>query len=162
MEINWSSLHKTMADETRSSILELLSERDALNYTEIMTVLGVTNTGRLNYHLKALGDLISKDSEGRYRLTEKGQLAVNMLKTFPERKPNNTSSPILRKVVSMVMSALGIVIVGGIAAFGTFLLAVRADLTLAFGLLLGSFFVVGLVLILAGVFTYKNRIWTSL
>jgi hypothetical protein len=35
----------------------LLDEKEALGYTEIMTVLGVTNTGRLNYHLKVLGDL---------------------------------------------------------------------------------------------------------
>ena len=86
-EVEWSSLHKILSDTTRRSVLELLSERQALSYTEIMTLLQVTNTGRLNYHLKALGNLISKDEEGKYHLTERGQLAVSLLRTFPERAP---------------------------------------------------------------------------
>ncbi|MCL5067038.1 MAG: helix-turn-helix domain-containing protein [Thaumarchaeota archaeon] len=58
MGTDWSSLHKLLSDTTRRSILELLAQKEeGLIYTEIMTVLRITNTGRLNYHLKALGIL---------------------------------------------------------------------------------------------------------
>jgi hypothetical protein len=56
-----------------------------MNYTEIMTVLRITNAGRLNSHVKILGDLIAKDSDGKYRLTKRGRIAPEMLKAFPER-----------------------------------------------------------------------------
>jgi hypothetical protein len=49
------------------------------------------STGKINYHLKALGDLITKTSTGQYALTEKGVLAAQFLLTFPEKKkePSN-------------------------------------------------------------------------
>ena len=50
-----------------------------------MNLTQVTNTGRFNYHLKALGDLIEKLDDGRYRLTERGQIAVQLLEKFPEK-----------------------------------------------------------------------------
>lgn len=41
---------------------------------------GISNTGRLNYHLKVLGDLVSKkDQTGDYSLSEKGRLSVEFL-----------------------------------------------------------------------------------
>ena len=73
MEADWASLHKILSDTTRRSILELLAEKGSLTYTDLMTLLQITNTGRLNYHLKQLGGLISKDEGGRYRLTEQGR-----------------------------------------------------------------------------------------
>ena len=84
-QVDWSSLNKILSDTTRKNILELLKEKDAISYTEIMSILRVTNTGRLNYHLKALNGLISKDDQGKYHLTERGQLAVNLLQTFPKK-----------------------------------------------------------------------------
>jgi hypothetical protein len=44
-----------------------------------MNLVGITNTGKFNYHLKILGDLIKKDEDGKYSLSDKGQLAVNFL-----------------------------------------------------------------------------------
>jgi len=54
-EVDWSSLHKILSGTTRRSILELLAEKEAFGYTEIMTVLRVTNTGRLNYPSESAG-----------------------------------------------------------------------------------------------------------
>ena len=61
--MDWSSLHKILGDTTRRSILELVKEKDAISYTEIMSTLRITNTGRLNFHIKALNGLISKDNQ---------------------------------------------------------------------------------------------------
>lgn len=79
-----------------------------LSYTEIMALLQVTNTGRLNYHLKVLGDLISKDDEGKYRLTERGKLAVSLLKTFPERVPVERNLSALKIAVAVVLMLVGV------------------------------------------------------
>jgi hypothetical protein len=53
---------------------------DLINFVE------VANTGKFNYHLKILGDLIEKDAAGKYALTEKGKLAADFLQKFPEKK----------------------------------------------------------------------------
>jgi DNA-binding transcriptional ArsR family regulator len=111
-EVDWSSLHRVLSDTTRRSVLELLAEKEALSYTEIMTLLQVTNTGRLNYHLKALGGLISKDEQGRYHLTERGQLTVNLLHTFPERVPaEKKQHSALKIAVSAVLILVGILLI---------------------------------------------------
>lgn len=161
METDWTSLHKTLRDATRRSILELLSERGTLAYTDIMTVLAITNTGRLNYHMRALNGLITKETDGRYRLTEKGQLACNMLKAFPNQTiaPSKTA---LRKVVSIVLFIVGVIMLAVIVPFGVFLLVVSADVTVFFVLIYGSLIASALAMILIGISIYKDRTLHSL
>lgn len=77
-------LHKILKDETRRQIILLLDEKSGLTYTELMDSLEVVSTGLLNYHLKVLGDLLSKNEEEKYILSEKGKLASRLLLQFPE------------------------------------------------------------------------------
>ena len=114
-EVEWSSLHKILNDTTRRSVLELLSEKQALSYTEIMTLLQITNTGRLNYHLKALGNLLSKDDEGKYHLTERGQLAVSLLRTFPERAPAEKKLSVLKISTAVVLILVGVLLIASVS-----------------------------------------------
>jgi predicted transcriptional regulator len=79
-----ASLHKILKDETRRKIILLLNEKGSLNYTDLMNTLEIDNTGRMNYHLKILSDLITKRDNGQYALTEKGKLASRLLLEFPE------------------------------------------------------------------------------
>ncbi|MEM2936348.1 MAG: winged helix-turn-helix domain-containing protein [Candidatus Bathyarchaeia archaeon] len=79
------ALYKVLKDDTRRRILLLLHERGSLAYTDLMNFLEITNTGKMNYHLKVLGDLISKGEDGKYSLTEKGLLAAQLLLKFPEK-----------------------------------------------------------------------------
>lgn len=111
LEADWASLHKILSDPTRRSILELLAERDALSYTDVMTLLQITNTGRLNYHLKALGNLLSKDEGGKYRLTEQGRQAAGLLKTFPERVQPEQKLTGLKVALAVVLILLGLLII---------------------------------------------------
>lgn len=161
METDWASLHKTLRDATRRSILELLSERSTLTYTDIMSLLAITNTGRLNYHLKALNGLVTKGADGRYGLTEKGQIACNMLKAFP----NQTISPaktVLRKVVSILLCIVGVLVLAWAVPYGVFLILVNAIATVFFVLIYCSLLALALAMILAGISIYKDRIWHSL
>ena len=61
MNTGLSSLHKILKDETRSKIILLLNEKGSLSYTDLMNTLRIVSTGTLNYHLKVLGDLLTKD-----------------------------------------------------------------------------------------------------
>ncbi len=83
MSVDISQLHNVLRDRTRARILELLSEKNSLSYVELQNFLQITHTGKLNYHLKVLGDLIVKDDgSGRYHLGEKGNIAVQLLSKF--------------------------------------------------------------------------------
>jgi len=88
MDIDLASLHKILKDPTRRSIVLHLSRRGQLAYVELMNLLEITNTGKFNYHLKVLGNLIEKEENGKYRLTERGQLASQLLQKFPEKTPD--------------------------------------------------------------------------
>ena len=78
-------LHKILKDETRRKIVLLLNQKGTLSYTDLMEELAFINYGRLNYHLKQLDDLLTKDANGRYTFTEKGKLAVRLLTEFPDQ-----------------------------------------------------------------------------
>jgi DNA-binding transcriptional ArsR family regulator len=82
-----NSLHKILKDRTRRKIVLLLNEKGAISYTDLMDTLGFVTTGLLNYHLKVLGDLLTKNELGQYTLNEKGKLASKMLVEFPEDRP---------------------------------------------------------------------------
>ena len=84
MSLGIASLHKILKDETRQKIILLLNEKGSLTYTDLMDSLEVISTGLLNYHLKVLGDLLSKNEEEKYILSEKGKLASRLLLQFPE------------------------------------------------------------------------------
>jgi len=85
MNSGLASLHKVLKDETRRKIVLLLNEKDNLSYTDLLKALGIDNTGRMNYHLKVLDDLVMKREDGQYALTEKGKLASRLLLEFPEK-----------------------------------------------------------------------------
>lgn len=77
------TLPKILKDQTRIQAITLLKEHGALTYTEMMDALNIVNTGTLNYHLKVLGDLLTKNDGGQYLLSEKGEFAYRMLQLFP-------------------------------------------------------------------------------
>jgi len=96
--VDFDSLSDVLKNRTRRKIIVEISEKGSISYVDLMNYVGISNTGKFNYHLKILGDLLSKDPEGRYRLSEKGQLAVKFLQSYngtENRKcllPNGTLS----------------------------------------------------------------------
>ena len=85
MNADLASLHKILKDETRRKILLLLNDKQGIAYTDLMDAVDVISTGTLNYHLKILGDLLTKNETGRYILSEKGKLAARLIIEFPEQ-----------------------------------------------------------------------------
>jgi glucan phosphoethanolaminetransferase (alkaline phosphatase superfamily) len=87
--VSFESLGDVLKHPIRRKIILALYEKKCLSYVDLMNFVEVTNTGKFNYHLKVLGDLIEKD-DGKYCLTEKGQMAAQLLQKFPEEKPQPT------------------------------------------------------------------------
>jgi DNA-binding transcriptional ArsR family regulator len=77
-----SALHKILKDETRRKIILQLNEKGSLSYIDLMKLLKISSTGKMNYHLKVLGTLLSKNETGQYMLSEKGKLAVRVMQEF--------------------------------------------------------------------------------
>lgn len=84
----------------------MLCERGSLTYVELLNLLEIAHTGKLNYHLKVLGDLITKDADGRYRLTERGELVYQLIMKFPERKGKDTSMSFLNLGKVLLISSI--------------------------------------------------------
>ena len=123
MKVELSGLHKILKDPTRREILKLINDKGPLPYGELMSLAEVTNTGRFNYHLKVLGDLVEKLGDGRYSLTERGRLAFQMLDEFPERSVQ-TRDP---KDNSKKLLIAAAVLLAGIIAISILLILMAAN-----------------------------------
>ena len=110
MTVEFSNLHKILKDPTRRDIIRCLGEAGSLSYVDLMAQAKVTNTGRLNYHLKILNGLIEKQVDGKYGLTEKGRLAVQLLDQFLEEKPRTKQQKSRVKKLTLVATVLFVAI----------------------------------------------------
>ena len=55
----------------RIKILELLAKRP-MSFSELKKELGIRSSGKLDFHLKKLGSLITMDEKGKYTLSKEG------------------------------------------------------------------------------------------
>ena len=67
----------------RRRIIEMLA-RNSVTYTCMLEELDI-DTGKLNFHLKKLGDLIEKNEKGLYKLTDRGLRAFSIMQQVPEK-----------------------------------------------------------------------------
>jgi DNA-binding transcriptional ArsR family regulator len=115
------SLHKVLKDETRRKILRLLDERGSLSYTDLMNTLGISSTGKHNYHLKTLNELVQKNQEGQYALSEKGRLALRLMQEFSAKKSQaELEAPFPRgyMIVVGLLSVVSVAVVFGLLLTG--------------------------------------------
>ena len=83
--VDFESFSDVLKHPIRRKIVLALYTAKGLTYMDLINAAEVANTGKFNYHLKLLADLIQKDDQGKYTLTEKGQLAAQFLQKFPEK-----------------------------------------------------------------------------
>jgi len=110
MTAEFATLHKILKDQTRQTILKCLKDKGPLPYVELMKLGQIENTGRANYHLKALSALVEKQSDGRYGLTEKGRLALDLLDNFSENGVHKGRRKNTWKKVAAIIAVVCIVI----------------------------------------------------
>jgi len=72
-------LHRALAHRIRRSIIECLQKND-LSFQELLKYVGITNHGKLGFHIKALRGLVEREPKmKKYRLTDRGQLAGELI-----------------------------------------------------------------------------------
>jgi hypothetical protein len=149
MPADLGSLHRILKDPTRRRILSALNEKGPLAYVELLGLLEIEHTGKLNYHLKLLGDLVSKDESGRYNLTEKGKLAVQVTSKFQRvSSQENQSTLHVGKIGPgklLLVLSIPLFIISFIPLSQDYWLA--SDVSVLFGVVTVMFLVFGMVFI---------------
>ena len=82
-EETYSVIYSALKHPIRRKILRMLSD-EQLSYTQMLKELDL-DTGHLNYYLESLGELVIKNEEGKYRLSEMGQAAIGLMKKVEDR-----------------------------------------------------------------------------
>ena len=134
--MDFESLSEVLKNPIRRKIALFLSGKESVSYVDLMNAVEITNTGKFNYHLKALGAFIEKDEDGKYGLSEKGQLAVQFLQKFDSAK---SGEPVFEtRAFSLFAGFMWLVLVypfmgllfGGYLYFTDPTTASKADLTI--------------------------------
>ncbi|MBS7630696.1 winged helix-turn-helix transcriptional regulator [Candidatus Bathyarchaeota archaeon] len=87
----YSIIFSALKHPSRRKIIRILAESPN-TYTELQKKLGV-ETGFLNYYLESLDGLVIKDRDGKYRISDLGRSAVDLIRQVEEPprkiKPEN-------------------------------------------------------------------------
>jgi DNA-binding transcriptional ArsR family regulator len=111
-EDTYNIIFKAMQHPIRRRILRTLSEAPS-TYTEIQKTLNIDN-GLLNYHLDNMRDLLTKNEEEKYTLSEFGRATVNLVRGVEEparyaSKLDASSSQLTIKILVIVFAAVVLV-----------------------------------------------------
>ena len=87
MNMDLESLNKILKRPFGRKVVLLLHERQELAYIDLMNLLEVENTGKLNYRLKILGDLVDKNGNGRYWVVRGRKLSLAVTREIESEKP---------------------------------------------------------------------------
>ncbi len=126
----YSIMFSSLKHPARRKILRILADKP-LVFTEMLELLGISSSN-LTYHLENLGELISKDEMGVYRLSTFGRAAVGTMKIVEEAPPvqpkkGNRATRRWQLITGVLLISL--IVCAGFATigFGT-LYQVRGDL----------------------------------
>ncbi len=72
---------EAIAHPLRIKILKLLAERP-MGFSELKRAFGIKSSGKLDFHLKKLENLITLNSDGKYTLTKEGYAALQAIITI--------------------------------------------------------------------------------
>jgi len=98
------SIFKTLSHQKRRDILRVVGERREATFTEIKNSAEIGDSASLSYHLNALDSLIVQ-KDGRYRLSEPGQDAYNLICKTTTSTASSFALSALRKEIPAVIIA---------------------------------------------------------
>jgi len=78
----YSTMFSSLKHPARRKILRILADKP-LAFSEMLEILGISSSN-LTYHLENLGELVSKDTNGVYRLSTFGQASVSTMRIVEE------------------------------------------------------------------------------
>lgn len=113
----YSIMFKSLKHPIRRKILRILADKP-LAFSEMLELLGISSSN-LTYHLDNLGELVSKDEKGVYRLSTFGHASVNTMKVVEDAPtvPRKKRSAANRKwiIISSVL-LIGLIIFASLSA----------------------------------------------
>ena len=80
-EMGSSEMFEAISHPIRIKILKLLAKRP-MSFSELKRELGIKSSGKLDFHLKKLGNLVTLNSEDKYALTKEGYAALQTITTI--------------------------------------------------------------------------------
>jgi DNA-binding transcriptional ArsR family regulator len=102
------SIFKTLSHQKRRDILRVIGERREATFTEIKNSVGIDDSPTVSYHLNALGYLVVQ-KEGKYRLSELGHDAYNLLCKTTTYAASTSLISSLRKEIPTVIIANAVI-----------------------------------------------------
>ncbi|MHA1346639.1 MAG: winged helix-turn-helix domain-containing protein [Candidatus Heimdallarchaeaceae archaeon] len=78
MDIGSNKYLKILSNPIRQGILKLVAEQGSISFTSLKEELSLTD-GSLFYHLKNLTELLEKDGQNFYKLSEQGKIVTDTL-----------------------------------------------------------------------------------
>ena len=98
------SIFKTLNHQKRRDILRFIGERKEAAFTEIKNSIGIEDSPSLSYHLNAL-DHLAVQKEGRYKLSELGHTAYNLMCKTATYTASTSIISSLRKEIPAIIIA---------------------------------------------------------
>lgn len=95
-EDTYSLILASLKHPLRRKILRMLSE-GPLSFSQILESLAI-DSGHLNYHIKNLGDLLSRSEEGKYMLSNAGWAAIKLMGQVEEQEESAKISRRRRRI----------------------------------------------------------------
>jgi len=111
---------KALSHPARREIIRLLHDRIDLSYSELLNEMKI-DEGQLNFHLRAMKDLLDHRGDGRYKLSEVGKAAYHMINDITRVldttdylvKPQVGWKLFLRRIIAFLLDAAIFIVATG-------------------------------------------------
>jgi DNA-binding transcriptional ArsR family regulator len=125
------SIFKTLSNQKRRDILRFIGENKQATFTQIKKATQIEDSSSVSYHLTNLQPLVTQHNE-KYRLSELGQEAYNLIVKTNAYTQTNIVVGILRRQLSLLIIANAILWAIAIFATRQFESALSQNTTLTF------------------------------
>ena len=113
----YSTMFSSLKHPARRKILRILADKP-MTFSEMLELLGVSSPN-LTYHLESLGELVTKEENGVYRLSTFGLASVSTMKIVeeaPEVQPKKRLSLSLRWKTILAVLLIGLIVFASMTA----------------------------------------------
>jgi hypothetical protein len=113
----YSIMFSSLKHPIRRKILRVLADKP-LGFSEMLELLGISSSN-LTYHLESLGELITKDDSGVYRLSTFGSASVSTMKIVeeaPEVQPRRRTGLSLKWKTAIGILLVGVIVFASMTA----------------------------------------------
>lgn len=105
-EETYSLILSALKHPLRRKILRMLSDKP-LSFSEILESVSI-DSGHLNYHIKSMGDIVTRTDDGKYALSSVGYAAIELVGKVEEQGKSNRTDKRAKRIskLALVFSAI--------------------------------------------------------